>query len=227
MKSFTVLFSALYSLSCFSQEPDPQLFQTWYLSQIVGDFSPSFNVSEIVPAITPTLTISNDLNFTGEGACNSFNGSFTNVTSYSFETTLFSSTELICSTQTHNLFELNYFDFLQSTLYYQIYPQGQGYILTLTHPLMAQEIFQNFPLKTSEFDSDKITIYPNPTDSTVFLNLEQLVVSKIQVVNSIGQNVMTIKNDFESINIGDLNSGIYILKIETDLGPIIKKIVRK
>ena len=226
MKKLTIIISALYSLNCFSQEPNPLLFQTWYLSQHVGDLSPSFNVSEIVPAITPTITISDDLNFTGQGACNGFFGSFSNITSDYLDTFNLVSTLSICSSQTHELFELNYFDFMRWPVYYNIYPQGQGYILMLSSPLMAYEIFQNFPLNTTEFDSEKITIYPNPTNATIYLNLKQLLASKIEVVNSIGQIVKTINSDFEAVNIADLNSGVYILRINTNMGIINKKIVK-
>jgi len=226
MKKLTIIISVLYSLNCFSQEPNPLLFQTWYLSQHVGDFSPSFNVSEIDPPITPTLTISDDLNFTGEGACNGFFGSFSNMTSDYLDTSNLVSTLSICGSQTHELFELNYFDFLRYPVYYNIYPQGQDYTLILSSPLMAYEIFQNFPLNTTEFDSEKITIYPNPTDATIYLNLKQLLASKIEVVNSIGQIVKTIDSDFDALNIADLNSGVYILRIDTNMGIINKKIVK-
>ena len=227
MKTLTILFSAIYSLSCFSQEPNPELFQTWYLTYIQeNDFATPYNVNEIVPAISPTLTISNNLSFSGEGACNNFNGTFTNVTSDSFETSMFIPTLLICSPQIHYSIEISYFEFLQSARYYQITPQGQGLVLTMFNPIFGQAIFQNFALNRIDFDSEQIAIYPNPTNSTIFLNFKQLVVSNIQVVNSIGQNVKTINNNFESINMSDLNSGIYILKIDTNLGTINKKIVR-
>ena len=227
MKYVALLFSLMYGLNGYSQTPNPDLFQTWYLSELIGDFSPSFNVQEIVPSITPSLTISSDLNFTGTGACNTFTGSFANASSEIFETAQLSATELICSTPVHNALEMSYFNFLQATLQYQIIPREEGLVMVLYHPLMAQAVFQNYMLKTNAFEADQITIYPNPTTANLFLNCKHLVVSEIQVVNAIGQNVMTVDHDFVSINIAELSTGIYMLQIKSDLGTFNKKIVKE
>ena len=79
MKYLLVLISIIYSINCFGQEPNPELFQTWYLySVMASDASPDpYIVSEINPTIIPSLTIVEDLTFSGIGACNSFNGIFT------------------------------------------------------------------------------------------------------------------------------------------------------
>ncbi len=228
MKNLLLLASIICFINCYSQEPNPELFQTWHLTFLQGsDLDTPINVVEILPAVTPSLTISNDLNFIGEGACNTYSGSLTNVTSDYFEITQFSQSLLTCSSQMQNSFEESYFGFLQSVSFYQISPQGQGLILTMYNPIFGIAVFQNFALRTTDFTSERLVIYPNPTNSTIFLNLNQLVVSKIQVINSIGQNVKTINSDFESINISDLSSGIYILKIDTELGVKNKKIVKK
>ena len=228
MKNLLLLASIICFINCYSQEPNPELFQTWHLTFLQGsDLDTPINIVEILPAITPSLTISNDLNFIGEAACNTYGGSLTNVTSDYFEITQFSQSLLTCSSQMQNSFEESYFGFLQSVSFYQISPHGQGLILTMYNPIFGSAIFQNFALKTTDFTSESLVIYPNPTNSSIFLNLNQLLVSKIQVINSIGQNVKTINSDFESINISDLSSGIYILKIDTELGVINKKIVKK
>jgi hypothetical protein len=153
----------------------------------------------------------------------------TNVDSASgiFQTAQFIQTLSICSPEIHNTLEISYFNFLQSAIQYLITPQGEGLIMTMYNPLMGTAVFQNFSLKTSDFDSERIAIYPNPTNSDIYLNFKSLNISKIQIVNSIGQNIKTINNDFESINIADLSSGIYILKINTELGMINKKIVKE
>lgn len=230
MKDLLLLVSIICSINCYSQNPNPELFQTWYLTYVQNnDFAEPINVVEIVPAVTPTLTISSDLSFTGEGACNTYNGLITNVDSASgiFQTTQFIQTLSICSPEIHNTLEISYFNFLQSAIQYMITPQGEGLIMTMYNPLMGTAIFQNFSLKTSDFDSERIAIYPNPTNSDIYLNFKSLNISKIQIVNSIGQNVKTLNNDFESINIADLSSGIYILKINTEFGMINKKIVKE
>jgi heat shock protein HslJ len=66
-----LLINSIYSIS----QPNPQLFQNWYLTYIQGsDLSNGYNVSDIEPPISPTLTISDTFNFTGERGCNMFDG---------------------------------------------------------------------------------------------------------------------------------------------------------
>lgn len=116
---------------------------------------------------------------------------------------------------------------MQSGGWYQITPEGNGLILTMTNPLMGQAIFQNFTLKTTDFDRERIAIYPNPSNSVIYLQEEQLMISKIQVKNSLGQNVKTINDAFEVVDLSNLSPGIYILKIDGEFGTISKKIIKE
>ena len=228
MKKLVLLVSIICSLNCFSQNPSPELFQTWYLSSVqTSDLAPAYNVYAINPPIVPTLVISNTLDFTGTGACNTFNGVFISTFSGQLQTTAFTPTTLVCSPQIHTSFEGSYFGFLQFASQYQIITQGSGLLLIMNNPIFGQAIFQNFPLKTTEFDLEKIAVYPNPTKARININANQLLISKIQIINSFGQNVMTMSNNFEVLDISNLSSGIYILKIDTELGMINKKIIKE
>ena len=228
MKKLVLLVSIICSVNCFSQNPSPELFQTWYLSSVqTSDLNPVYNVYSINPPIVPTLIISNTLNFTGTGACNTFNGVFVSTFSGQLQTTNFTPTTSVCSPETHNYFEVSYFGFLQYASQYQIIQQGSGLLLMMNNPIFGQAIFQNFPLKTTEFDIEKIAIYPNPSNSVIFLNSNQVVISKINVINSYGQSVKIISDGFQAINISDLSSGIYILKVETEIGTVNRKFIKE
>ncbi len=72
-----------------------------------------------------------------------------------------------------------------------------------------------------------IVLYPNPAKATISLNFNQLVVSEIQIINSLGQYVKTINDDFETIPVADLPAGIYILRIDTEWGTINRKIIKE
>lgn len=84
--------------------------------------------------------------------------------------------------------------------------------MTIDNPIFGRAVFQNFALASKEFDIEQITIHPNPSNSLLFLNYNQLVVSKIQVINSLSQNVLTMNEGFDVVNISDLPSGIYIFE---------------
>jgi heat shock protein HslJ len=227
MKKFILLVLLLCSIHCFSQSPNPELYQTWYLRYIQStDLSTPYTVSAIVPSIAPTLIISNTLNFTGMGGCNTFMGTFSSPFSGFLQTPQFMPTLLVCSTQVHRNFEDSYFGFLQSGGQYSISPEGSGLILIINTALFGQAIFQNFPLTTATFAREQIAIYPNPSSSKVYVAANTMQISKIQFINSLGQTVKTINNDFQTIDISALASGIYLLQLTTELGTITKKMVK-
>jgi hypothetical protein len=216
-------------LNCFSQEPNPELFQTWYLINVQSsDLEPLFNVLAFQPTIEPTLTISNTLDFTGVGACNTFNGGFTNLDSSSWQSAPFSASGLDCGTAINNQFENSYFSFLQSYVgFYQIYPQASGLLLRMDNLIFGSATFLNYSLKTSDFELQQIAIYPNPAKTLIHISTNQLMISKIQIINSLGQNVKTIIDNFENIDISGLSSAFYTLRIDTALGTTYKKIIKE
>lgn len=74
-------------------------------------------------------------------------------------------------------------------------------------------------LSNSEFDSETLfTIYPNPSTEFVEINgLANLSTSKITIFNTLGQNVFQDENlQSNKINVSGLNSGMYLMSIESD-----------
>ena len=215
-------------MTCLAQNTNPQLFQTWYLNFVqASDLDTPYNVFEIEPQISPTLTISNELNYNGVGACNTFEGVFVNTFSDYIESSIFSPTTNDCNFELHNSFESSYFYFLQYGGTYQIIPQGNGLILIISNPIFGSAVFTNFKLDINDFDFNQITIYPNPIELNFSLKSDKLNISRIQIINSFGQNVKTIQNEFGIIDISNLNSGVYILKIDTEFGILKRKIIKR
>ena len=108
MKNILFLLISLFcGLESFAQ--DPELFKTWYLSEVFNDLNTVF-VQNISPRINPTLTISETLSFTGEAACNTFSGtmSYDSATSR-LEMLSFESTNNTCTEQAHVNFEIAFF----------------------------------------------------------------------------------------------------------------------
>jgi heat shock protein HslJ len=66
---------AFLTFNSSAQEPNPDLFQTWYLTDMYIQFGPPFDVME--PPVLATLTISDILDFSGQGSCNTVTGSYT------------------------------------------------------------------------------------------------------------------------------------------------------
>lgn len=79
--------------------------------------------------------------------------------------------------------------------------------------------------RACQFITDEfVTIFPNPTTNTINLRFNKQVTNlQTELVNNIGQTLY--KGNNNSIDISKFSSGIYFLKIGTDQGKAIKKII--
>lgn len=77
--------------------------------------------------------------------------------------------------------------------------------------------------------NDAVNIYPNPTynDSQVEINDKTLTINNIQLFNSVGQLLYTLKIDSNNrliqLTPKGLTQGIYTLKLETSKGVVVEK----
>ena len=67
-----------------------------------------------------------------------------------------------------------------------------------------------------EIEELGIELYPNPTQGIIHLNGNVNSITKIDIYNLAGQYVKTIRNQFNTIDISDLESAVYLLKITND-----------
>ncbi len=82
-------------------------------------------------------------------------------------------------------------------------------------------------LSTDDFTLSQISVYPNPTSDFINLNVpSNIEVNKASLFDALGREAdITSNNDV--INASDLANGIYILKIETTVGDLSKKVIIK
>src|SRR5690554_102203 len=71
---------------------------------------------------------------------------------------------------------------------------------------------------------DSVKIYPNPTNGIVFISTNQHI-SSLEVYNLIGQRVIAANNT-DQIDLSQLNTGTYIIKINTEKGTVSHRIVK-
>ncbi len=227
MKKILLVIIIFLSVNCFGQNPDPNLFQTWHLSflQLSDDDTP-YSIPGIDPQITPTLTISQNLQISGNAACNSFTGVLNISDSNFLQSMPFSTSIQNCVTQEHNFFESSYFQFLQLGGWYQILPVEGGLLLSIDTPVFGQADFYNFTLDSKTFTSDKVQLYPNPCSSKISLSSKSAI-NKVEIYNFLGQNCKSVYNNFETIDVSELKSGVYVIKIYDENGMISKKIIKE
>lgn len=85
-------------------------------------------------------------------------------------------------------------------------------------------------LSNNNFELDKrITVYPNPSNSVLNINFNQLSPSQVSIFEINGRNLKTIKLDSpnNTLDISELAKGMYILQIQTKEGTFNKQIIKE
>lgn len=85
-------------------------------------------------------------------------------------------------------------------------------------------------LGTNDFLSSKFSVYPNPVNNVInFSNDQNAVVSSVDMTDLNGRVIKSLKvNATEGqISVSDLATGMYMMKITTDQGIAVKKIVKQ
>ncbi|SRX52837.1 T9SS type A sorting domain-containing protein [Aequorivita sp. CIP111184] len=225
MKQLYILLAILTFQTSVAQ--NPQLFEyTWYLySMQPTDLDPVYMVSEIEPPINPYLVINENLEFYGEGACNSFNGLY--EAGQNFLTILnFTETGEDCGIPEHNSFEDGYF-YVIMEMSYSITQDGSGYVLTTNTALLGNAVFKSYPLSASDFQKNKFQLYPNPAKDKLFLSTTSPVENlKIKIFNIEGKllsNQTLALEKQTAIDVSNLSSGMYFLNIEDENGNTVTK----
>lgn len=85
-------------------------------------------------------------------------------------------------------------------------------------------------LGTNDFLSSKFSVFPNPVNNVIyFTNDQNAVVSTVEMADLNGRVIKSLKvNATEGqISVSDLATGMYMMKITTDQGVAVKKIVKQ
>lgn len=228
MKYLYLLLAVVISYSSSAQEA-PLFENTWHLRTVQSDGSPIlYDVAEMNPPIAPYLSISEDLSFNGEGACNIFNGTFSFHPPNILNTTEFSATLLDCDVEEQNHFENSYFAVISSEFDYEISHDGEGAVLTLVTSMGGEAVFTSHSLSTNDLINNGLSLYPNPVNDMLNIELDrELNNSTVQILTMEGKVLIFQKARFgstTSINVSNLSNGVYFLKLEDKYG---KKTIKK
>ena len=83
-------------------------------------------------------------------------------------------------------------------------------------------------LSIHEFSNSTINIYPNPVKELFFIeNPENIAIKRITIYDVLGKVVLIENNSFNQINLSEFKSGILFIKIETEKGTFINKIIKE
>jgi pectate lyase len=76
-------------------------------------------------------------------------------------------------------------------------------------------------------EASKLTLYPNPVADQLYISSDNQKVENIVIYSLSGAVVKNISSEVESIDVSDLTTGNYLVKVTTDLGSFTKKIIKK
>jgi hypothetical protein len=99
---------------------------------------------------------------------------------------------------------------------------------------IKSNIATNAPQSISENTAENIKIYPNPTSGEFQIESKDLRVENIDIFDVYGRNVgvnteVRHENSENGIllNISHLSAGVYFLKINTEIGQLIRKVLKE
>jgi len=103
---------------------------------------------------------------------------------------------------------------------------------TFITPIGNMELVANFMethVGIETIENDGITIYPNPTDGKLTVLSEQFSVENVEIFDVFGKihlSRVTRHASRLTINISHLPAGIYFVKITTDVGVTMRKVIK-
>ncbi len=72
-----------------------------------------------------------------------------------------------------------------------------------------------------------IVLSPNPTNGLVTINAPNSIIVSIEVYDMLGKQIFTFNLPANAINLSDLQAGMYLVKIKTEQGSLVKKIIKE
>jgi hypothetical protein len=101
---------------------------------------------------------------------------------------------------------------------------------TFITALNDEELVANFQaILGIEALENSISVFPNPTTGELRIDHGQLKIENIEIYDIFGKNVeSTLANSNETIiNISHLSAGVYFVKIRTEAGEVVKKVLKE
>ena len=75
--------------------------------------------------------------------------------------------------------------------------------------------------------ADLVSLYPNPAKDVLHVRAENIVIKRVEIFSLVGGKVKIINSNFNSIYLGDLLRGIYMVKIYSQDHYTVKKLIVK
>ena len=222
-------------MQSFAQDPE-LLDNTWYLDYIFmtgEELHPPGEEGEatVIPMDISLVDFNTDV--CDSHACSDidFNGGNESFTLISCVTGIFGC-EFNENEAYQNLYFYDFFnaDFPPNSFDYTIEVDGGKKTLTLTNSDGLQAIYSDEILAIGDDKLVEVGVYPNPVIDILTLSYPNNEILSIHIYNLEGKQIISFESSHQEnieISLENLDSGIYFLKIDTDVGLVTKKIIKK
>jgi hypothetical protein len=204
------------------------MFNSWYYVGYEVDLI-GYIPLEVDPPFNPTLVIENDLSFSGEGACNTFSGTFVyDPIENTVAVSTLQRTNNQCQFQSHTDLDEQYIG------RFEVGTWDPFFVGVVSSDYLTLVAFNGFgphfstsPLLNSEIpDLQRIEVYPNPATSIVYVD-NAGTNTRFELIDLNGKIIKYGTYQIEGIEIDYLYSGIYLLKLETEDSVQILKFIKQ
>jgi len=238
MKIFIILFVIIIvNFSMFAQ--DPQLFENdWYLQKVVingEDFFPPYlndepergrvyfvddTIDRLTTSFCDELTFQ-IIEFEPNNVFNLQDGPII----------LIGFCILNVNTTYANLYGSVFNDQPTSTaknpFNYSLVTDNNMLMLTIVNADGDTAIYGNELLSNQDVNSLSVTIYPNPTKNTLQISTDnKIAIKSIEVYDVLGKQLLHT-NTVNQIDVSVLATGLLFVKIETNKGVVVKKVIKE
>ncbi len=110
-----------------------------------------------------------------------------------------------------------------------IIPGVAGIYFDFNAPVITNTFETEFvePLSVNELSDVKIKMYPNPVTDVLHITLDESELVSMQLIDIHGKQILTktVRSKQIELNVSNLKSGIYFLKLSSDTAQLTKKII--
>ena len=98
---------------------------------------------------------------------------------------------------------------------------------TSTSTFYFDDVQQTNTLSTSNMELSGIKIYPNPANRIIRIESGVTELTKVEIYTVLGKRIKSQKSNLDEINIEDLSSGMYLMKLYSGNSSTIRKILKE
>jgi hypothetical protein len=97
---------------------------------------------------------------------------------------------------------------------------------SLTQPILSADITAGLGVDDVSLIA-LLEIYPNPIVNELFIKTNSIQLEQVIIYDVLGKSIINTKLNLDKIDVSTLKVGMYLLKIKTDRGTVVRRILKK